>query len=608
MKPRSPTYQLAILETSDLHCNIVPYDYYNDKKSDHSGLAKTASLIKKFQKIYKNSILVDNGDLIQGNALADYVSRYQPLPADQIHPIFKVMNYLKYDIATLGNHDFNYGIDFLKQIVKHAEFPYICSNIFLYEAKAPHHKGKSLYPETYILEKILDQNEMIKIGFIGVAPPQILVWDKHILENKVIALDIVETTKKLAAQLKKEGADLVIVLAHSGILPLKYVPETENAVFELTKIKHVDAVFSGHQHSVFPGGKVFNNLKKYHVDNEIGKINNKPVVMPGALGSHLGLIRFILEKKNKNWKILQSFSEVHSVKDFEADSKVLSLVDEENKKVLTHIRSYVGQSNVHFHSWFSTIMTTLSSQFIQKIGIEYGQKNLKGTQWEKTPLLCAFAPLNTGSHGSPYINIAKGSLAIKDISNLYPYDNEFKIILANGNQLKEWLEFSAKAFNQIDINATDEINILNPLFPSFNFDCIFGVTYEIDITQPPGNRIYNLCYDNIPINPRKKFAIVTNNYRASGGGNFPNVNKFKSILNSTELYRDIVVAKVNSCNEINVNLDRNWKIRPIKNSLKQKIIFESALDSIPYHPPFLNLLSKDGLLKRAKYLVDMTKF
>lgn len=604
----SQCYQLAILETTDLHCNIVPYDYYNDKKSELYGLAKTATLIKKFQRIYKNSILVDNGDLIQGNAISDYISRYQPLAKDKIHPIFKVMNYLKYDIATVGNHDFNYGLEFLLKVTKQAEFPYICSNIFLYDKNSTDKKGEKIFPETYILEKILDHNEMVKIGFIGVAPPQILIWDKHILENKIMAQDIVKVTKEQVTKLKKNGADIIIILAHSGILPIKYTAGNENAVFELTKIKGVDAVLSGHAHNVFPGGKVFQNLKKFNIDNEIGKINEKPVIMPGALGSHLGIIRLILEKKNKKWNVKQSFSELHSVKDVEADSTVLSLVEEENQKVLTYIRSHVGKSNVHFHSWFSTLQPSLASQFIQKLGIEFAQKMLKGSKWEKIPILCSYAPLNTGSHGSTFINIPKGSLAIKDISNLYPYDNEIKVVLANGKQLKEWLEFSAQLFHQVQVNLNNEIPILNPLFPSFNFDCIYGVTYEIDITQPVGSRIVNLSYLGSPIKPRQKFAVVTNNYRAAGGGSFPNITKLKSIVDSTELYKDIVIEKVKTSKEINITLEKNWKLVPILSPSKQQIFFESSIDSIPYSPSFLNLHSKDNIHKKAKYLVDLTKF
>ena len=468
--------------------------------------------------------------------------------------------------------------------------------------------GESLYPESYIIEKKFEDNASIKIGFIGVAPPQILIWDKHILDNKIIIKDIVESSKKQAIQLKKNGADLVIALAHSGILPLKYIKNTENAVYELTKIKQIDAVFSGHAHNIFPGGKVFQNLDKYKIDNTIGKINNIPVVMPGALGSHLGIIRFNLEKKKNVWKINQSFSEIHSVKDVEPDSKVISLVEEENKNVLNYIRSHVGKSNIHFYSWFSSLGNSYTSQFIQKTAIEFASNKFKNTKWENLPFLCSFAPLNTGTHGSSFINIPKGPLAIKDISNLYPYDNEIKVLLVNGEQIKDWLEFSAQTFNQINVTSSEEIFLLNPLFPTFNFDCIFGITYEIDLTKPLGNRILNIQFNKRKIKPKQLFGVVTNNYRAAGGGTFPNINKFKTILDSTELYRNILIEKVKNTKVIDFTLEENWKILPIITPNKQTVYFESSLDSIPYHPPFLVLHSKDESLKKAKYRIDVTKF
>lgn len=601
-------FQLAILETSDLHCNIMPYDYYNDVKSNLFGLAKITTLIKKFRKIYKNNILVDNGDLIQGSALSDYIKRHNYLEQSNIHPIIKVMNYLKYDVAAVGNHDFNYGLDFLLKVTNQASFPFICSNIFLYNKENPKLKGDRIFLESFIIEKILDQEEKIKIGFIGVAPPQTLIWDKHILENKITTFDIVKSTKEQITKLKKNNVDLIVVLAHSGILPIKYTIGSENAVYELSKIKEIDAILSGHTHNLFPGGKVFQNLTNYHIENETGKINNKPVVMPGALGSHLGIIRLLLEKKNTKWKVKQSFSELHSVKDVEADSHVLSMVHEDNQKVLSYIRSLIGKSNIHFHSWFSTLQISYSSQFIQKIGIEFAKKSLIGTKWENIPLLCAFAPLNTGTHGSSYINIPKGSLAIKDIFNLYPYDNEIRVIRVNGKQIKEWLEFSAQCFNQININSTEDISIINPLFPTFNFDCIFGITYEIDITQPIGQRILNLNYNNTPIKQKQIFAVVTNNYRAAGGGYFPNLTQAKQILDSTTLYRDLVIEKVINTNEINFSLEKNWKIRPVYSLSKQNIFFESSIDSIAFRPIFLSLHSKDETLKKAKYIVDLTKF
>ncbi|KAB8029787.1 bifunctional 2',3'-cyclic-nucleotide 2'-phosphodiesterase/3'-nucleotidase [Fluviispira multicolorata] len=599
--------ELAILETSDLHCNVVPHDYYNDVKIEHFGLAKTATLIKKFRKIYENNILVDNGDLLQGSALADLVTRVHPLKETEIHPIFKVMNSLNYDIATVGNHDFNYGLDFLLRVIQKANFPYICSNVYFFDKKAKNKRGQRILPAHFILEKKLTCNETIRIGFLGVTPPQIMTWDKHILLGKVVVQEIVDAVKEQVKELKKKNVDLIVVLAHSGILPLKYNLGTENAVCEISKIKGIDAILSGHAHSVFPGGKIFNELENMNVDNTIGKINDIPVVMPGAWGSHLGIIRFLLEKTKGKWKVKQSFSEIYNVKETTADSEVLSIIQEDNEKTLSHIRSNVGESNIHIHSWFSTLQHTLTSQIIQETGVEFAKRILEYSKWKNLPILCSFAPVNTGGHGSPYIHIQKGPLAIKDISNLYPYDNELKVVLINKNQIKEWLEFSAQAFQQIDIDSEKEISLLNPFYPSFNFDCISNIEYKIDVTEPLGNRIKDLTYNSKPILPRQQFALVTNNYRASGGGNFPNFDKIKTIVDSTEFFRDILIDKIKRIKVLDLELTKSWSLIPTP-YCKAKVFFESTMDSIPFHPPFLSVLSTEPKTKRVKYLVDTTKF
>lgn len=604
----SNCYQLAILETSDLHCNILGYDYYSDKRSDFFGLAKTASLIHKYRKLYPNSLLVDNGDLIQGNALADYLNYFKLINEKTIHPIIKVMNELQYDIATVGNHDFNYGVDFLKTVTKQANFPFICSNIFYRNNNKEKKKGESLFPKTYIIEKQLTGTNTIKIGFLGIAPPQILIWDKHILNNSLYIEDIVESAKYAAKQLKQSGADIIVALAHSGIIPLKYLKNSENAVYKLSKIKEIDAIFSGHAHNIFPGGKIFHDLEKFNIDNKTGKINDKPVVMPGSLGSHLGVIILNLEKNKQHWKIKETFCELPNVQNVTENSKIVSLINLEHEQVLKYIRSEVGKTNLHLHSWFSTIENSLASQFIQKTAIEFAVEKLSATKWKNLPIICAFAPLNTGSHGASYINIPPGCLAIKDISNLYPYDNEIKVLLINKKQIIEWLEFSAQAFQQVDLNSTKEINILNPLFPSFNFDCIYGLTYEIDITKPIGKRIVNLKYLGKNLLAKQNFAIVTNNYRAAGGGNFPNLTKLKILIDSHYLYKNLVIEKVKKEKVIHFSLEPNWKLKKITTPSKQPIIYESSIDSIPYHAPYLTLLTKDLNTKRVKYRVDLTKF
>lgn len=117
------------METTDLHVNIVNYDYFADKPTDEYGLAKTATLIKQAREEAQNSLLIDNGDLIQGNPLGDYVATVDKLQEGETHPVYKAMNLLDYDAGNFGNHEFNYGLDFLKMAVEGSDFPYVNANI-----------------------------------------------------------------------------------------------------------------------------------------------------------------------------------------------------------------------------------------------------------------------------------------------------------------------------------------------------------------------------------------------------------------------------------------------------------------------------------------------
>ncbi len=246
--------KLRIMETTDVHGNILSYDYNKDEVYPKVGLAKTATLIKNARKEVKNSILVDNGDLIQGTQLATYKAKYNVLKPGEVHPVFKAMNRMGYDIATLGNHEFNFGFDFLKEAYNDAEFPYVNANVFIDDHDANPQNDKNMFKPYRIMKKMfIDENgkkHVLKIGFIGFLPPQAMQWDKGILQGKVVVKDIVETAKKFIPEIRKKGADLVIVLAHTGLRPSR--SETENAVFPLSEIPGIDAITFSHTHKLFP--------------------------------------------------------------------------------------------------------------------------------------------------------------------------------------------------------------------------------------------------------------------------------------------------------------------------------------------------------------------
>ncbi|MDP4154630.1 MAG: bifunctional 2',3'-cyclic-nucleotide 2'-phosphodiesterase/3'-nucleotidase [Bacillota bacterium] len=366
------TVQLRLLETTDLHVYLANYDYYQTKQDDKVGLAKTATLIKEAQKEVKNSMLFDNGDEIQGNPLGDYMAKVKRLKPGVVHPVYRSFNLLKYDATTVGNHEFNYGLNFLKETLNDAKMPVVNANVVMAGTNQPYFKPY------VILKKIVADNrgkkQTLKVGVIGFAPPQIMDWDKGNLEGKVEARSIVESAKKYVPIMKKEGADIIVALAHTGISGEPYQPGMENAGYYLTQIKDIDAVLTGHQHNTFPG-PIYKNLPNTNIDK--GIINGKPVVMAGAFGSHLGVIDLQLQKQRGKWKIIDSKASLRPITNpagksiVQTDEQLMKAIKPEHDATIQYVSQPVGETTAPIFSYFAQVQDDPSVQIVNNPQIEY---------------------------------------------------------------------------------------------------------------------------------------------------------------------------------------------------------------------------------------------
>jgi 2',3'-cyclic-nucleotide 2'-phosphodiesterase len=334
-----PTIQLRLLETSDLHADLINYDYYLSKVNNKVGLVKTATLIRQARKEVQNSLLFDGGDHLKGNPLGEYLARIRGIYKGKVHPVYRAFNHLNYDAIAIGNHEFNYGLKFLNAALKGAKMPAINANVISVKTNTPYFK-----PYVILKRKFTDLNgetHDLKIGVIALMPPQIMKWDKSNLEGRVFPKPIVDAAKEYVPIMKGEGADIIVALAHTGISAESYSPDTENAVYYLTKIPGIDAILSGHSHSVFPG-PVYQKLPKTNL--ETGEINGKPVVMPGAFGSHLGIIDLKLKQKDGKWKVIKGTSFVRPIADddgnplVKTDNALFELLKPEHKETVNTIR------------------------------------------------------------------------------------------------------------------------------------------------------------------------------------------------------------------------------------------------------------------------------
>lgn len=581
---------LRILGTSDLHTNFVNYDYYQDKPTNEFGLAKTALLIDAARAENPNNLLFDNGDLIQGTPLGGYKVSVDPLEKGELHPALAALQALDYDGGTLGNHEFNYGLEFLDLVLAEAPFPVLNANV--YDAET----GENRFTPYVILDKeVVDghgEKHELKVGVIGVVAPGIMRWDRSHLEGKVTAADAADTVAKFVPEMKEAGADVVVVLSHSGMGDEIHTKDEDDVAYQITAIDGVDAVLTGHNHSVFPGD--YADLK--NVDSENGTVNGTPIVMPGKFGSHLGIMDLVLEKDGDSWKVVSGKGEVREI-DKETDAaseKVIAAVKEAHEGTIEYVRSPVGKTTSAITSYFSLVKDDPSIQIVTNAQKWYVEEQLKGSEYANLPILSAGAPFKAGGRNGAnyYTDIPAGEVAIKNVADLYVFDNTVNALVMTGADVKEWLEMSAGQFNQIDPASTEQQDLINPEFRTYNFDVIDGVTYEIDVTQPAkydyagktinadANRIVNLQFDGKDIDPEQKFIVVTNNYR--GSGSFPGVvnasDKIEYAYENREAIMDYMIAE----ETIDPSTDDNWKFVPVDGDVN--IVFETSAKAKDYIP------------------------
>ena len=572
---------LRVIGTSDLHTNIFPYDYYRDRPDATVGLAMTAALIAAARAEAVNTLLFDNGDVIQGTPLGDYAANAWAKDKTAIHPMIAAMNELGYVAGTVGNHEFNYGLDLLDNVVGSANFPIVNCNVLKPD-------GGFYFKPWLVLERaFLDEAgaaQTLKIGIVGFVTPQIVQWDQSHVAGRATTIGIVEAARKHVPALRALGADVVIALCHSGISRKRAsLPGEENAALALAGVEGIDAILTGHQHLLLPGAD-FAGIDG--VDAARGALNNVPAFMPGFWGSHLGVIDLYLTKGDKGWRVARSTIAVRPiyarngdaiVPNVEPDPRLLDVARGAHEATLAYVRSPVGEIVSPINSYFALVADDPSVQIVNAAQLWYVKQLAASVPaLAGLPILSAAAPFKCGGRGGPdyYTDVAAGPVAIKNVADLYVYPNGLRVVKVSGATVGEWLERSVSLFLRIDPNSRDPQPLLDGAFAAYNFDVIDGVSYAVDVTQPArydtdgalvhpeSHRIRDLTFNGAPIDPKQEFLVVTNSYRAGGGGNFPGCDGTSVVFEAPDANRDVLVRYIVETGHVEPKSDGNWRFQP----------------------------------------------
>ena len=569
---------VRIMATTDLHAQIQSYDYFADRPSETPGLAGVATLIAALRATSANTLLLDNGDFLQGSPLGDYIAEVQGLPVGTEHPMIAAMNALGYDAATLGNHEFNYGLDFLRHSIGSARFPFVCANAVLRRGRTPQGDVPLLPPFVLLDRQVTDgagQSHPLRIGVIGLLPPQITVWDANHLRDRIRTRDIVQAARHHIPLMRQAGADLVIALCHSGIGAGRHKAGAENAAAALAALPGIDALILGHSHLVFPSPD-FAALPRADVLH--GLLCGKPAVMPGRFGSHLGVVDLMLDRNPSGWSVRHARAQAIGVPPGEsaASRAVCAVVDTEHSATVRHIRRRIGTTTVPLTSFFAALPGNAALNLVAAAQRHHVGQALRDSPHADVPVLSAVSPFKMGGRGGAdfYTDVPAGDLALRNIADLYIFPNLICAMHVTGADLVQWLERSAGMFNRLIPGQRDQM-LLNPAMPATEFDVIDGVTWAIDLAQPArfapegglidggAARITDLRYQGRPVGPADSFIVATNSYRANSGSAFPGANDGHVIYSGDLTNREVLQRYVAEKGTVAPETRPHWRFLPM---------------------------------------------
>ena len=519
-EPPPAPLTLVIAATTDVHGRLRSYDYYENAAEPSRGLTRVATIVDSLRAANPGRvILVDAGDLLQGNPLTYVAARS---PVGPTHPVIDAMNAAGYDAMAIGNHEFNYGLPVLERALAGARFAVLAANAYTPE-------GRPAYRRWVMIER-----QGVRVAVVGATTPGSMIWDRAHLRGRLLIRDIVPDVRSAVVEARAAGADVVVAVLHSGLdEPSSYdtvstgLPGENVSARVAREVPGIDLIVYGHSH-------------REMADTVIGGVL---LMQPRNWATNAAVAELRLEPDAGRWRIRSKRGRLIRAARHVEHPAVLAATEAVHRAAVAYAAETLGTTAVAWRADSARVQDTPIIDFILEV-----QRRSAGTDLASTAAFNLRASLDTGA------------ITVAEVAALYPYDNTLRAIRVTGGQLRAYIERSAYYFGR----AGNGVAVVDTTIPGYNYDMFAGVDYAIDLRRPAGSRVTGLWVRGRPVTDIDSFTLALNNYRQAGGGGFSMLAGAPVVYESREDIRELLIEEVRRRRTLRQEdyFRLNWRLEP----------------------------------------------
>ena len=526
--------ELRILATSDVHMHLTNWDALHQRRVGGRGFDVLAGTLQRARDAAEGAcVILDNGDSLQGTPVGTHCASRR---GEEHHPWPAILNMMGYDAVGLGNHDFDFGVPFLERIVAQTSAPTLCASF----SSGSVNGVRPFALLTRSLTCSDGQTRAIKIGVTSVLPPQTAIWNHRYLTGLIAFDDGIAAARRAVAAVQAEGADIVVLLCHSG-LGTRDADNKENFGVRLAHaVEGIDAIVLGHTHQRFPS------------DDGPSDLNGVPAVMPGYAAEVLGQIDLTLSWSAHGWHVAGHDVSLLAPRDDDvAHPCIAPLTAPALERTQAMLDRTLSHNNAGLHTYFGMLRSAPSDALVARAMMDVITEEVAGTDLDDLPLLASVAPVTMGGVSGPgnYVDIPAGPIQARHIAMLTPFPNAIWALVLTGAELSQWVERAAVFFAP---DSGDTGRLVDPDAPSFNFDMLYGLEADIDpfrparfdtagqLIDPTARRVRRLSYGGTPVDEDARFLVAMTSFRGAGGGNFPGATESAQVVRTNHDLTDAI--------------------------------------------------------------------